>query len=100
MDLNGAKLTSSLIEMQSRSNKTIVKVLTVGMVLSIAVGIISVICYIFSELQGVASFEMLSSVIKPIYAYLLPAGISAVYFAVALFYYMFRIEKSLEGLEV
>ena len=100
MDLNGAKLTSSLIEMQSRSNKTIVKVLTVGMVLSIAVGIISVICYIFSELQGVASFEMLSSIIKPIYAYLLPAGISAVYFAVALFYYMFRIEKSLEGLEV
>ena len=48
MDLNGAKLTSSLVEMQSRSNKTIAKVVTLGIILALAVGILSVVSYIFS----------------------------------------------------
>lgn len=96
MDLNGAKLTSSLIEMQSRSNKTIAKVVTLGALLALAVGIISVVCYIFSEIKGIAIFDALS--LKRSYSYLIPAGISALYFTFAVFYYGFRIEKSLDGL--
>ena len=98
MDLNGAKLSSTLVEMKSRSNKTIAKVLTLGLGLSLIVGIVSVVCYIFSEIHGIAFVEKLA--IKGSYAYIIPAVISAVYFAFAIFYYSFRIDKSLEGLAV
>ena len=96
MDLNGAKLTSSAVEMQSRSNKTIAKVVTLGIVLALVVGIISVVCYIFSEVKGIDFLENLS--IKQYYAYLIPALISAIYFTVAVFYYSHKIDKSLDGL--
>ena len=96
MDLNGAKLTSSPVEMQSRSNKTIAKVVTLGIILALAVGIISVVCYIFSEVKGIDLLENLS--IKWYYAYLIPAAISALYFTVAVFYYSHKIDKSLDGL--
>ena len=96
MDLNGAKLTSSIVEMQSRSNKTIAKVVTLGIILALVVGIISVVCYIFSAMKGISFIDNLS--LKPVYAYLFPAGISALYFAFSVFYYSFKIEKSLEGL--
>lgn len=96
MDLNGAKLTSSAVEMQSRSNKTIAKVVTLGIVLALIVGIISVVCYIFSEVKGIDFLENLS--IKQYYAYLIPALISAIYFTVAVFYYSHKIDKSLDGL--
>lgn len=96
MDLNGAKLTSSAVEMQSRSNKTIAKVVTLGIVLALVVGIISVVCYIFSEVKGIDFLENLS--IKQYYAYLIPALISAIYFTVAVFYYGHKIDKSLDGL--
>ena len=98
MDLNGAKLTSSAVEMQSRSNKTIAKVVTLGIILALAVGIISVACYIFSAIAIKDLFPNLNISIKKSYAYLIPAGLSAFYFTIAVFYYRHKIEKSLDGL--
>lgn len=96
MDLNGAKLTSSVVEMRNRSNKTIAKVVTLGIALALVVGIVSVVAYIFSAMIDTPIIANIS--LKPIHAYVFPAIISAVYFAFAVFYYSFRIEKSLEGL--
>ena len=98
MDLNGAKLTSSAVEMQSRSNKTIAKVVTLGIILALAVGIISVACYIFSAIEIKDVFPSLDISIKSYYAYVIPAVISAFYFAVAVSYYRHKIDKSLDGL--
>ena len=98
MDLNGAKLTSSAVEMQSRSNKTIAKVVTLGIVLALAVGIISVVCYIFASIEIKNFIPMLDMDIKRYYAYLIPAIISAFYFTIAVFYYSYKIDKSLDGL--
>ena len=98
MDLNGAKLSSSLQEMQSASNKTIAKVVTAGLLLALAMGILSVVAYIFSMGSKIAFIQNLG--LKPIHAYIFPAAISALYLGAAVLYYGFRIDKSLDGLTI
>ena len=96
MDLNGAKLSSSLAEMQSASNRTIAKVVTMGILLALIAGILSVLSYIFSlgsSISFIAKFGFTKA-----HSYLFPAGISVLYLGAAITYYSFRIEKSLDGL--
>lgn len=96
MDLNGAKLSSSLVEMQNASNRTIAKVVTMGIVLALVAGILSVLSYIFS--LG-SSIDFIAKIgLKEVHAYVFPAAISVLYFGAAIAYYSFRIEKSLDGL--
>ena len=96
MDLNGAKLSSSLQEMQSASNRTIAKVVTLGIVLALVAGILSVMSYIFSIGNSIDFIARLG--LTKTHAYVLPAIISVIYLGSAIAYYSFRIEKSLEDL--
>lgn len=96
MDLNGAKLTSSLSEMQSASNRTIAKVVTLGIVLALVAGILSVMSYIFSIGDSIDFIAKLG--LTKAHAYVLPAMISVIYLGSAIAYYSVRIEKSLEDL--
>lgn len=96
MDLNGAKLTSSLVEMQSASNRTIAKVVTLGIVLALVAGILSVLSYILAfgtSLSFIAELGLTKA-----HSYILPAIVSLLYLGAAVAYYSFRIEKSLDGL--
>lgn len=96
MDLNGAKLTSSLVEMQNASNRTIAKVVTLGILLALVAGILSVLSYIFAfgtSLTFIAELGLTKT-----HSYVLPAAVSALYLCAAVAYYSFRIEKSLDGL--
>ena len=98
MDLNGAKLSSTLSEMQSASNRTIAKVVSLGLFLALSAGILSVVAYLFSGGSSIAFIQELG--LKRAHAYLLPASISAVYLGAAIAYYGIGIEKSLNGLTI
>ena len=96
MDLNGAKLSSSLQEMQSASNRTIAKVVTLGILLALVAGILSVLSYVLS--MG-SSIDVIAGLgLTKTHSYVLPAAVSVIYLGAAISYYSFRIEKSLEGL--
>jgi hypothetical protein len=96
MDLNGAKLTSSLSEMQSASNRTIAKVVTLGIILALAAGILSVLSYIFSVGSSIDFIAGLG--LTKAHSYVFPAAVSVIYLGSAIAYYSVGIEKSLDGL--
>ena len=96
MDLNGAKLSSTLAEMQNASNRTIAKVVTMGILLALVAGILSVLSYIFSIGSSISFIAELG--LTKTHSYVFPAVISVLYLGAAIAYYSFRIEKSLDGL--
>ena len=96
MDLNGAKLSSSLSEMQSAGNRTIAKVVTLGILLALVAGVLSVMSYLLSIGNSIDFIAKLG--LTKAHAYVLPAAISVIYLGSAIAYYSFRIEKSLDGL--
>ena len=98
MDLNGAKLSSTLAEMKSAGNRTLAKVVTLGLVLALTAGILSLVAYIFSLGSTIAAIANLG--LTAVHAYLLPAIISLLYLVTAVVYYRFRIEKSLDSLTI
>ena len=98
MDLNGACLSSTLSEMKSASNRTIAKVVTVGLVLALFAGLISLVSYIFANGTSLPVISDLG--LKKIHAYIFPGAISLLYLGASLAYYSFRIEKSLDGLTI
>lgn len=98
MDLNGASLSSSLAEMHSLSNRTIAKVVTLGIVLALVAGILSVVSCVFSVGSAIPFISELG--FTKTHAYLLPSIISFIYLGAAVAYYGFRIDKSLDGLSL
>jgi hypothetical protein len=98
MDLGGARLSSSLGEMRRRNDVTVAKVVTLGIVLALVSGTLSVASYVLSLGSTVSFIEELG--LTRAHAYVLPATVSALYLGAALAYYYVGIEKSLDGLTV
>ena len=98
MDLNGAKLSSTLQEMKTRSDRTIAKVVTLGLVLALVSGLLSFASYILSTGDVLPFIAELG--LKEIHAYLIPAAVSLIYLGASVAYYSFRIDKSLDGLMI
>lgn len=98
MDLGGACLSSSLAEMKNAGNRTIAKVVTMGILLALVAGILSVVSYVFSLGSTVQFITRLG--FTKAHSYLLPAAVSALYLVAAIAYYGFRIDKCLDGLSL
>ena len=98
MDLNGARLSSSLAQMHSLSNRTIAKVVTLGILLAIVAGILSVVSCVFSFGSAIPFIAELG--LTKTHAYLFPSIVSVIYLGAAVAYYGFRIDKSLDGLSL
>ena len=96
LDLNHAKVSLSPLEIEKESSKTISKVVFIGLILSLVMGLLSVVISIFATTSGEGLIEGLA--IKPIYAYVVPAGIAVLYFVFGFIYYKARIAKSYENL--
>ncbi len=94
MDLNHAKLTRSTFETERESNKTMAKVVGIGFLLAIVMGIVSLLISVFSGVLG----EFLSFQIDPIFAYVIPVVISALYFLVSVIYYGKGLNRSYANL--
>ncbi|MBE7077565.1 MAG: hypothetical protein E7377_02535 [Clostridiales bacterium] len=96
MDLNHAKVSASPIEVEKISNRTVSKVVFLGLVLAILLGIMAMFISIFATASGIGFIQKLN--LKSWYTYLFPAIGSVLYLSFALFYYTYKIDKSFERL--
>ena len=95
MDLNNAKLSSTSIEAEVTTSKTIIKVVGLGLVLAVVIGIASMVIYILAQGSIIATNLNL----KQIYAYIWPCLIGVIYFVIAIVYYNRKIDTSFEKLD-
>ena len=95
MDLNNAKLSSTSIEAEVTISKTIIKVVGLGLVLAVVIGIVSMVIYILAQGSIIATNLNL----KQIYAYIWPCLIGVIYFVIAIVYYNRKIDTSFEKLD-
>lgn len=90
LDLNNARVSSGPAEAERAANKTIAKVVFIGLMLSTLAGVFSVLCSMMSSMVGAEYGNILS--------YALPAVISLGYLLAAMIYYRRHIEKSFYNL--
>lgn len=96
LDLNHAKVSLSPVEVESASSKTIAKVVFIGLILALVMGILSMVISIFASVPGNDFVQKLN--LKNIYAYVLPAVICLGYFVFGFIYYNRKIENSFANL--
>ena len=90
-DLNHANLTLSNVEIEKENSKTIAKVVFIGLLVSLAAGVASIVITIFSlgtNIDFIANLNLTKSM-----AYIVPAVVCVLYSAASLTYYMIGIEK-------
>ena len=94
MDLNHAKVSASPFEVERINNRTISKVVILGLVLALILGLSSMAIFVFSKMDTIAVIAKLG--LKTWLAYLIPVLGSLIYFAFSLVYYSNKLEKSFE----
>ena len=95
LDLNYAKISVSPKEIEIRSNRVMATAVGVGSVVSIAIGVASLIISIFSK-SG--SMNLSNYNIHISFAYLVPIFVCLIYFALGFMYYRRNIEESFNKL--
>ncbi len=96
MDLNHAKVGASPIEMEKHSNRTVAKVVFLGLFLALALGMISLFISVFAtatQIEFIANLRL-----QTWYAYALPALGSALYLGAAVLYYTIGLNESFDRL--
>ena len=96
MDLNHAKVTALPAETEKITNRTVSKVVFLGLALALTLGVLSMCISIFAKMTSIPFIASLH--LQESYAYYLPLIGSFLYFAFGLFYYAYRIEKSFDSL--
>lgn len=96
MDLNNARLSGSASETERESNKTIAKVVGIGFVLALVMGIASLMISVFSGVLG----ALLSFKPNIVFAYIIPVVISVGYILIAIRYYSKGLRRRYENLTV
>ena len=90
-DLNCAVVDASPAEVARASDRTIAKVVSIGLLLAVVIGLVTFFVSVFA---GVNPSLTLGIAVKKIYAYIIPAIIAAIYFAASILYYHLNIEKA------
>ena len=94
-DLNCAVVDASPEEVTRTSDRTIAKVVSIGLLFAVIIGFVTFFVSVFAG----ADPELLGGlVIKEMYIYLIPAIVALVYFTAALVYYLVNIEKAFSRL--
>lgn len=88
MDLNHARVSLSPDEVEKESSKTVAKVVSLGLVVSLLIGLATVIFAIF------AKDSMLATAI----IYVFPIVMNIIYFVCSFFYCKFKLEKKFNDL--
>ncbi len=96
LDLNGASLTATHIEMEKRSSKTIAKTVSIGLVLCLLVGISSLVVSLLAGTSEVVMF--FGATFSKSLAYIIPIAVAVLYCMFAVFFYAHKIEKKFEAL--
>lgn len=107
LDLNHAKVSLSPDEVEKESSKTIAKVILIGLIIALVVGIGSTLLAIFrtSINQSVGNLNISVGFIKNIITfimnyvlYLYPILVVVIYFGCSFFYCQFKLEKKFNNL--
>lgn len=96
IDLKNTRLSSTYIEIQNTSNKTITKVVCVGLLVALVMGIASIVIYILSKGTTISFLQSLN--LKTWYAYALPILVCAIYLTLAIVFYKRKINNAFENL--
>ena len=96
MDLNHARVSASLAESESINNRTIAKVVFLGLVLALIFGVLAMFISIFATTTNIDFIAQLN--LQTWYAYLVPTVGSAAYLLFGVLYYVSGLEKSFERL--
>jgi uncharacterized BrkB/YihY/UPF0761 family membrane protein len=94
MDLNHAKVSASPAEMERSNNRTISKVVVLGLIFALILGVASMAVYILSQTDVIDVIAKLN--LQAWHSYAIPILGSLIYFGFAIFYYLFKLEKSFE----
>ena len=92
MDLKHCKVSATPAEIERISSKTVTKVVFVGLILALVLGLVAVVVPIMAN----SNVEFLK--FHPAFAYIFPIAGSLLYLIVAILYYNFKIEKNFETL--
>ncbi len=90
MDLDGAHLSAGPVAMEQAAQKTVAKVITVGLILATLAGLLSVAAAMLAGGGVFLAGEALT--------YVLPAAIALLYLLFSIFYYTHKIELSFNSL--
>ena len=96
LDLKNAKFSSTQAETEAINGKTVTKVILIGLLVALVMGIISVVIYLLSQGSGIKIISNLK--LKEIYSYILPIVICVIYFVCAIVYYNHKIDKTFDNL--
>ena len=91
MDLNHAKLSLSSIEVERESSKTIAKVVFIGLIVSLIVGLLSIVISVFT--MGDTTDTIGNLKLIPVYVYIVPAIICLLYAGGSFAYYFVNLER-------
>lgn len=94
-DLNCAIVDASPEEVARTSDRTIAKVVTVGLFFAVIIGFVTFFVSVFA---GTAPEFLNGFDVKEMYVYLIPAVIALIYFVAGLTYYLVDIEKAFSRL--
>ena len=94
-DLNCAVVDASPEEVARTSDRTIAKVVSIGLFLAVIIGFL---CFFISVFAGINPDLIGGLVIEEIYAYLIPGAIALIYFTSSIVFYHVNIEKAFSRL--
>jgi len=96
IDLNHAQISESVQEREKVNGKTITKVVLIGLVVALAMGLLSIIIFIYSKTKMTKYVKLLR--VGFAFSYIFPIIIAIIYFIFAVFYYRHKLEKSFNNL--
>ncbi|MBQ9728692.1 MAG: hypothetical protein IJV85_03755 [Clostridia bacterium] len=91
MDLKHAKVSASPTEVEAQSSKTVAKVVCIGFLLALVMGICSLVVSIVVKSKGLDTWYM-----NGFYTYMIPVLVGAAYFALSILYYRRKLDESFE----
>ena len=94
-DLNCAVVDASPEEVARTSDRTIAKVVSIGLFFAVIIGFVTFFVSVFA---GTAPEFLGGFDVKEMYVYLIPAVIALIYFVASLVYYLVNIEKAFSKL--
>ena len=94
-DLNHAVVDASPEVVAKTSDRTVAKVISIGLVLAILIGFITFFASVFA---GIASEFLNGFEISELYVYIIPGAIALIYFVSSILHYYVNIEKAFSKL--
>ena len=96
IDLKNTKLSATAVEIQSTSNKTITKVVCMGFLVALVMGLASIVIYILAQGSTISFVKAIN--LQTWFAYAFPVLVCGIYFALAIVFYKNKLNIAFDNL--